>query len=203
MGVASGIPWMLRFYGIMTAVFAVFYALMYWGARRNVRVLRAMGRGEVEYYDRFIELVDGVRPVVLPVAVIAFVGGVGLSLLVDGTVARAGGLAGFAGYMGILIVVLGWVAKRGVEAGERLGAEGVEPFRGPFGLPTWLEALAVNYAILGVVFVLFWQAGMFTGWTFAPLLWVIAAMAVFVNPVIVYRRYRSLESDAPTGDTTQ
>jgi len=43
---------------------------MYTGARRNVRELRAIGRKEVKYYDRFIGIVEEVRPIVLPVAVV-------------------------------------------------------------------------------------------------------------------------------------
>lgn len=199
MGLVSRIPSLLQFYGILTVVFVVFYALMYWGARRNVRELRAMGRTEVEYYYRFIELAERARPVVLPIAAVTFFGGLVLQFLFEGVVARASGLVGFTGYIGLLLIALGWVARKGVEAGERLGAEGVEPFQGPLGLPKWVVAVVVNYAIFGAVFALFWHAGMFTTWPFAPLLWVIAVMALVANPVIIYRRYRSLEEQARAG----
>lgn len=200
MGLAQMIPPMLQFYGFLTAVFAVFYGLMYWGARRNVRVLRATGRHEVEYYYRFIEVVELARPVALPIGALAFLGGLSLSVLFDGAIARASGLVSFSGYIVLLLVALGWIARKGVEAGERMGPEGVDPFAGRLGIPKWIEALVVNYAILGVVFALFWQEGMFTEWAFAPILWVMVVLALFVNPVIIYRRYQSLEEQARAPD---
>lgn len=99
MGLAQIIPPMLQFYGFLTAGFAAFYALMYWGARQNVRVLGAMGRHEVEYYYRFIEVVELARPVALPIGALAFLGGLSLSVLFDGAIARASGLVSFSGYI--------------------------------------------------------------------------------------------------------
>lgn len=200
MGLAQMIPPILQFYGFLTAVFAVLYALMYWGARWNVRVLRSMGRPEVDYYYRFIEVVDLARPVALPIGVLVFVGGLIISVLFDGAVARASGLVSFVGYTVLLLLALGWVARKGVEAGERMGPEGVDLFESPLGIPRWIESLMVNYAILGVVFAFFWQEGMFTEWAFAPILWVMVVLGVFVNPVIIYRRYQSLEEQARSPD---
>lgn len=199
MSLASDIPWPVEFYGIMTGFFALFLALMYSGARWSVKQLRAMGRGEVAYYYRFIELIDRVKPLALPGGIIAFVGGVGLQILFERPLANAGALVGFGGYILLLFVTLAWIAKKGVEAGESADVDDVDPFHGPLGLPNWITGTAINYVISGVVFAFFWQAGMFHDWFLAPLLWAMVPMAVIGTPIILYYRYQSLEQDSRSG----
>lgn len=198
MSLASDIPSPIVFYGIVTGFFVLFLALMYSGAKWNVKQLRAMGRSEVAYYYRVIELIDRLKPIALPGGIIAFIGGLALQLLFDGRIEIASALIGFGGYILLLFVALGWIAKKGVKAGERADVDDVDPFYGPLGLPRWLTGTAVNYVIFGVVFASFWQAGMFHDWFMAPLLWVMVPMAVIGTPIILYYRYLSLEENSRT-----
>lgn len=187
----------LLFYAGATGFVALFYALMYSGAKWNVKQLRAMGRGEVEYYYRFIELIDGLKPLMLPGGLIAFVGGLALQFLFGGGIERGSGLVAFGGYVLLLLVALGWVAEKGVEAGERADISDVDPFHGPWGIPMWMVGTATNYVIFGFVFAIFWHGGVFDK---HPFVWVFVPLAVVGTPLVLYRRYQSLEEQSKTDD---